>query len=142
MANATDFIERSARVLPRGTHAHWLLRVPLALVLMQYGLEKFPISAETAAVWGLPVALWAMAALGEVTAAVMLVVGGLLRGALGDLVTRAAGGIAAVIVMGVLYVAYSGPPLDMLLFNQFHVLLIASGLYLALTGSGGRRVEA
>jgi uncharacterized membrane protein YphA (DoxX/SURF4 family) len=146
MANTFDVldrpssvIDRASRVMPRPSFAHWLLRLPLAGVLLQYGIDKFPISADEAAGFGVPVVLWALAALGEIAVGILLIAGGVLRGSLGDLATRLAGAGAAMIVFGVLYVAYWAPPLDMLLFNQFHVLMIANGLFLALAGNAHGR---
>jgi putative oxidoreductase len=136
MTFPADLFDRLARTLPHATFAHWFLRLPLALVLLQQGFDKFPLSAETAAGFGVPFLLWALAATGEIAVGVMLIAGGLLRGALGNLVTRIAGAGAAMIVAGVIYVAYWAPPLDLLLFNQFHLVLMAAGLYLALTGTG------
>jgi putative oxidoreductase len=138
MAYTTDMIERTSRALPHGTYAHWLLRLPLALVLLQQGFDKFPLSADMAAGFGVPFVLWVMAAAGEIAVGVLLLAGGLLRGATGDLVTRIAGAGTAAIVAGVLYVAYWAPPLELLMFNQFHLLLLAGGLYLALTGTRSR----
>ncbi|MFN4058599.1 MAG: DoxX family protein [Roseinatronobacter sp.] len=137
MAYTSDVFVRTSRALPRGTHAHWLLRLPLALVLVQQGIDKFPLSADAAAGFGLPFALWALAAVGEIGAGALLIVAGFLRGALGNLLTRIAGAGLAVIVLGVLFVAYGGTPADWVIFNQFHLLLMAGGLYFALTG--GRR---
>lgn len=135
MANAFDVIDRTARALPRATSAHWFLRLALGWVLLRYGSGKFPLAAEDAAGFGVPFVLWALAAVGEIAVALLLVAGGLLRGGLGDLVTRLAGAGAAVIVAGVVYVAYWAPPLDLLLFNQFHLLLFACGLFFALAGN-------
>lgn len=137
MAYTSDVFLRTSRALPRGTHAHWLLRAALALVLVQQGLDKFPLSADAAAGFGLPFALWALAAVGEIGAGALLVVAGFLRGPLGNLLTRVAGAGLAVIVLGVLFVAYGGTPADWVIFNQFHLLLMAGGLFFALTG--GRR---
>lgn len=136
MANTFDFLDRAARALPRVSFAHWLVRLPLAGVLLQYGFAKFPISAAEAAGFGVPVVLWALAGLGEVAAGLLLIAGGVLRGSIGDLVTRAAGAMAAVIVVGVLYVAYWVPPLDLIMFNRFQILLLANGMFLALVGNG------
>ncbi len=134
MTTATDFIGRTARSLPSPGFAHWLIRLPLIIVLVQQGMDKFPLSAEAAAGFGVPFALWIMAATGEIAVALMLVAGGVLRGSAGDLITRLAGAGAAAIVAGVLYVAYWAPPMDLILFNQFHILLMCAGLYLALSG--------
>ncbi|TVP73220.1 MAG: hypothetical protein EA339_03775 [Rhodobacteraceae bacterium] len=132
MAFVSDVIQRTTRVLPGTHHSHWLLRLPLAFVLLQYGFDKFPLSADVAAGWGLPLSLWAMAGVAEILAGAALIIGGALRTRMGDHVTRLAGAAAAVIVVGVLIVAYWAPPIDILLFNQFHILLICAGLYLAL----------
>ncbi len=134
MANAHDFFDRTARSLPRLPVADWLIRLPLAGVLLQNGLQKFPLSADVAAGFGVPFPLWILAALGEIAVALMLVAGGLVRGALGEILTRLAGAGAAAIVAAVIVVAYWAPPLDLLMFNQFHILLICCGLYLALAG--------
>ncbi|MCC5955580.1 MAG: hypothetical protein JJU07_05715 [Natronohydrobacter sp.] len=134
MANVTDFIDRATRSLPRAAHADWFLRLPLVLVLLQYGLDKFPLSADAAAGFGLPLALWALAAIGELSMAALLVASGVLRNRAGDVLTRLAGAGTALIIMGVLIVAYWAPPLDLLLFNQFHILLLSAGLYLAFSG--------
>ncbi len=132
MVNVTDFIDRTTRVLPQTHHADWLLRIPLALVLFQYGFDKFPSSAEVAAGWGLPLFLWALAGVGEVAVTALLLVSGFFRNRAGELLTRLAGAGTAVIVAGVIVVAYWAPPLDLLMFNQFHILLLGAGAYLAL----------
>lgn len=134
MTDTTHFLDRTAHALPRASYAHWLLRLPLAGVLLQYGFGKFPLDEAEAAGFGLPLALWALAAVGEIGAGLLLILGGLLRGGAGDLLTRLAGAGTAVIVAGVVYVAYWAPPLDLLMFNQFHILLLCGGLYFALAG--------
>ena len=137
MTDTTHFLDRTAHALPRAAFAHWLLRLPLAGVLLQYGIGKFPLSEAEAAGFGVPLALGALAGVGEIGAGLLLILGGLLRGGAGDLVTRLAGAGIAVIVASVLYVAYWAPPLDLLMFNQFHLLLLAGGLYFALAGKAG-----
>jgi uncharacterized membrane protein YphA (DoxX/SURF4 family) len=137
LANVTDFVDRAARALPRTNHADILLRLPLAGILLQYGVNKFPLSADAAAGFGVPFVLWALAAFGEIGAGLLLLAGAFLRGSLGDLVTRIAGAGAAVIVAGVIYVAYWAPPLDLLLFNQLHLMMLAIGLFFALNGRVG-----
>ena len=92
MAFVTDVIQRTSRVLPSTQAAHWLLRLPLALVLLQYGFDKFPLSADVAAGWGLPVSLWAIAGGAEILAGVALIGGGALLSALaGALLTPQSG---------------------------------------------------
>lgn len=96
---------------------------------------KAPLSADDAAAFGVPLAMWGLAAMGEIIAGAVLILGGFFRNWIGDLMTRFAGAAIAAIVAGVLIVAYWAPPLDILLYNQFHVLLLVGGLYFALRGN-------
>lgn len=135
MTSLPDRLDRFARALPSPGIAHWLIRVPLALVLLQYGFDKFPLVPAAAAGFGVPLWAWALAGIGEIGVAVLTLAGGLMQGARGDLVTRVAGYLAFVIVAAVVVVAYWAPPLDLILFNQFHIMLMASGLYLGFVGN-------
>lgn len=126
------------RPLPELWHAHWLLRMPLALVMIHQAMMKFPLSADDAAAYSLPFFLWAMSAYGELLAAAGLVVGGLLSNRFGDIVTRLAGFAIAAIVAGVLVVVYWAPITDLVITNQFHLLLLAGGLFFLLRGNERR----
>ncbi len=121
---------------PKTRHADWFLRLPLAAVMLQYGLDKFPLSADAAAGWGLPLWAWTLAGVGELAVAFLLIASGLLASLKGNafaaILTRVAGLVAAIIVAGVIIVAYWAPPLDLLMFNQFHLMLLGASLYLAL----------
>ncbi|MCC1480321.1 hypothetical protein [Roseibaca sp. Y0-43] len=139
MAYTSDVFERTERALPHARYADWLLRIPLAVVLLQQGFDKVPLSADMAAGFGVPFFLWGLAAFGEIAVGAALIVSGFLRNPMGELITRLAGLGAALIVAGVLYVAYWAPPVELLLYNQFHVLLLAAGLYLALTARNTER---
>ena len=134
MTTATMQLRGAVR-FPEINAAHWFLRLPLALIIAQQGVNKLPLSADMAAGYGLPLALWALAAFGEIATGVGLVVGGLVRTWVGDLMTRLAGLGIAVIVAGVIVVAYWAPLLDILFYNQLQVLLLVGGLYFALRGN-------
>ncbi|MEM6487797.1 MAG: hypothetical protein AAF677_05915 [Pseudomonadota bacterium] len=135
MTTATMTIERASQGVPVFETAHWLLRLPLAAVILQQGFSKAPLSAAEAASYDLPVMLWAMAAIGEIGAGLLLLAGGVMQNWLGHLATRIAGFGIAAIVLGVLIVAYAAPPLEILLYNQFHVLLLMLGAFFALRGN-------
>ncbi|MEM6462334.1 MAG: hypothetical protein AAF724_10495 [Pseudomonadota bacterium] len=135
VAYAVSYIARASRELPSFSMAHWFLRLPLAAIIMQQGFSKFPLAADEAASYGLPLILWSSAAIGEFAAGAALIAGGAFRNWAGELITRAAGLAIAAIVAGVLMVAYWAPPLDILLYNQFHVLLLVGGIYFALRGN-------
>ena len=48
------FIEK----IPDFTLSHWLLRIPLAIVFIQQGLSKFPVSLDDAEAYELPFLVW------------------------------------------------------------------------------------
>ena len=121
--------------------SHWLIRIPLVVVFLQQGLDKLPIDAETAAAYELTLLVWAFVVLGELGGAVGLVAGGILSyfknwiKELGDLVTRFSGIVITGIMTGVIW---SGEPdsfWDVILYDNFHVLLWVGGMYFALRGN-------
>ena len=135
MAYATDMLQKVAQDIPSVRPAHWLIRLPLAAMILNQGIMKLPLTEADAASWGLPFVLWAMAALGEIAAGAALIVGGFVRNWIGDVLTRLAGLGIAMIVAGVLYVVYWAPLYDLWLANQFQILLLVGGLYFALRGN-------
>ncbi|MEM9047483.1 MAG: hypothetical protein AAGC92_02080 [Pseudomonadota bacterium] len=130
----TGFV-RTDRALPDIRWAHWFLRILLAAVIMREGFNKTPIAADDAASFGVPVLLWALAAVGELVAGFLLIAGGLIRTSFGDLVTRTGGALIALIVASVLMMVYWAPPVELFLYNQLHLLLLAGGLYFAFRGN-------
>ena len=133
--NAVYTWGRISRSLPDVHPAHWLLRGVLAAVIANQGVIKFPLTAADAESFGVPFVLWAMAAFGEIAAGTALIVGGFLRNGIGDVITRIGGLFLAAIVGGVLVVVYWAPPLDLFLANQFHLVLLAGGLYFLFRGN-------
>jgi len=122
-------------VLPDVRGVHWLFRILLAAIIFQQAMLKTPISATDAESIGVPMALWVLAAVGEFGAAIALIIGGLMRNAIGDLLTRAGGLTLALITLSVIYVVYWAPPMDIFLSNQLHLLMVIGGLYFATRGN-------
>ena len=69
-----NFVSR----IPEFCMSHWLLRIPLAIVFIQQGLSKFPISVEDAESFELPYIVWWFAAYGELGAGIGLIVAGII----------------------------------------------------------------
>lgn len=121
--------------------SHWLLRIPLAIVFLQQGLAKWPVDAETAASWELPLIVWAFVVLGEIGAGVGLLVGGLMQNLknllkeLGDLITRFSGITICSIMTGVIWMSQPDSFMDVILYDNFHVMLWVGGLFFALRGN-------
>ena len=116
----------------------WLLRIPMAIVFLQQGLSKLPISVEDAQVFELPMLVWVFVVLGELGAGIGLIVGGLIQRlwtTIADMVTRFSGFVIGCIATGVIWVGQPDNLIDVLLYDNLHVFLWAGGLFFALKGN-------
>lgn len=134
--NFKTYVEK----IPEFCLSHWLLRIPLAVVFIQQGLNKIPVSALEAEAWGLPYLVWWFVAWGELGAGVGLLVGGLV--ALykpllwaADLLTRFSGFVIGSVMTGVIWVSQPTSFMDVILYDHFHVMLWVGGLFFALRGT-------
>ena len=126
--------------IPEFCMSHWLLRVPLAIVFIQQGLSKFPVSVEDAEAFDLPYLVWWIVSYGELGAGVGLLVGGLLASwawvrDYGDMLTRFCGITICSIMTGVIWVGEPESLMDVILYDNLHVLLWVGGLFFALRGN-------
>ena len=118
--------------------SHWLIRLPLIVVFLQQGWDKWPIDAETAAAYELPLLVWSFVVLGEIGSGVGLLVGGLLFklwNELGDLITRFSGITICSIMTGVIWLSGPESVLEVILHDHFHFMLWVGGLFFALRGN-------
>lgn len=132
--------------IPEFCFSHWLLRIPLAIVFIQQGLSKFPVTLDDASSFELPLVVWAFAAYGELGAGIGLVVSGFMglkiwdfwiRDMLhpwSDLLTRFCGITICCIMTGVIWIGEPDSLTDVLLYDNLHVLLWVGGLFFALRG--------
>ena len=119
---------------------HWAIRVPLALLLLDYGLQKFPDALITPDAFGVPATLFILAAFAEILGPLALMLGGvietwrpkngLLRLA-GDVLTRAGGFAGVAAIGGVIAFLYWGA----LYPTDPHVMQFGLALYLMLRGN-------
>ena len=125
--------------IPEFCYSHWLLRIPLAIIFLQQGISKWPIDLETAASYDLPLVVWAFVTLGEIGAGVGLLIGGLFPKnflwELGDMITRFSGITICSIMTGVIWTSQPDSLMDVLLYDNLHVLLWVGGLFFALRGN-------
>ena len=127
--------------IPSFKLSHWLLRVPLAVVFIQQGLSKFPVTIEDAQGYDLSYLTWWVVAYGELGSGLGLILGGIflfgnsLFSAIGDLVTWFSGFTIGCITTGVIWISNPESLIDVLLYDNLHVFLWVGGLYFALKGS-------
>lgn len=132
-------IKKIVHKIPEFCMSHWLLRIPLAIVFLQQGLSKLPFSIEDAEAFELPALVWWFVIYGEIGAGLGLLAGGAViwqkLKELQDLITRFSGITICSIMTGVIWVAQPNSFMDVLLYDNFHVLLWVGGLYFALRGN-------
>ena len=124
--------------MKRLLNVDWLLRIPLAIVFLQQGLSKVPISVEDAASFELPMLVWIFVVLGEIGAGLGLIVGGLIQKlwtTIADMVTRFSGFVVGSIMTGVIWIGEPESLVDVLLYDNLHVFLWFGGLFFALKGN-------
>ena len=119
--------------------SHWLIRIPLIIIFLQQGISKLPVTIEGAESFDLPYIVWWFAAWGEVGAGLGLLVGGLFPKKffteIADLITRFSGITICSIMTGVIWVGQPESFMDVILYDNLHVLLWVGGLFFALRGN-------
>ena len=139
--------------IPEFCMSHWLLRIPLAIIFIQQGLMKIPVDIEEAASYGLSYLVWWVVAYGELLGGLGLVVGGFLNKTpatmeqifgvnliepWGDAITRFSGIVLCCIMTGVIWIGDPDSFVDVLLYDNLHVLLWVGALFFALRGNNAK----
>ena len=129
--------------IPEFCLSHWLLRIPFAIIFIQQGLSKFPVTLDGAESFDLPYIVWWFAAYGELGAGIGLLISGFMSFKmlrpwvidLGDMFTRFCGITICSIMTGVIWVGEPESFMDVILYDNLHVLLWVGGLFFALRGN-------
>ena len=130
--------------IPEFCLSHWLLRIPLAIVFIQQGWSKMPISIDEAESYDLSLVVWWFVTYGEFLSGIGLLVGGILTAAwmynemqdwVGDIVTRFSGITMCCIMTGVIWIGEPESFMDVILYDNLHVFLWVGGLFFALRGN-------
>ena len=139
--------------IPDFCMSHWLLRIPLAIIFIQQGLMKIPVDIEEAASYGLSYLVWWFVAYGELLGGIGLIVGGLLNKTpatmeqifgvnliepWGDAITRFSGITLCCIMTGVIWIGEPESFMDVILYDNLHVLLWVGALFFALRGNNAK----
>ena len=133
--------------IPEFCLSQWLLRLPLAIVFIQQGLDKIPVDIETAESFELSYLVWWFVAYGELLAGIGLLVGGLMTKPyfpildrcyipdIGDMLTRFSGITMCCIMTGVIWIGEPASLMDVILYDNLHVFLWVGGTFFALRGN-------
>lgn len=127
--------------------AHWTLRIPLAGIMLVYGIQKYPDMFISPGGYGVPAALFILAALAELLGPVALVIGGIIETVRpkqawlrlsGDALTRAGAFAGVSAAMGVIIFFYWGA----ITIADPQILMLGLALFLLFRGNLYRRNAA
>ena len=138
MEKLNNLLEKIAN--PLVGFADWIIRLGLGISFFLHGFGKLPLDASgwLASNLGYTVAL--MVAWGEVLAGLGIILGGLIAGTIGSLITRISGGAIGVIMIGAIGIAHSNWGIffgerGSVLFASEQLFLLLLGIYFAIKGN-------
>ena len=139
MKNLDNILESIAKPLMPITP--WLLRLGLGTSFILHGIGKFPLPPERMVTWFesmgymYPEIVTSMVAVGEVAAGAGIILGGLVSGIVGNLITRLSGGAVVIIMIGAILIAHSDWLITKKLFMSEQIFLLILGLFFAIKGN-------
>ena len=139
MKNLDNILESIAK--PFMPITSWLLRLGLGTSFILHGIGKFPLPPEKMVTWFesmgymYPEIVTSMVAIGEVAAGAGIILGGLSKTHVGNLITRFSGGAVAIIMIGAILIAHSDWLVTKKLFMSEQIFLFILGLYFAIKGN-------
>ena len=114
----------------------WLLRLGLGISFVFHGLGKFPLPPQKLIdYFGFSPELASFVAISEIGAGIMLILGGFLKGHVGNLVTRFAAGVIVIVMTFAFILAHSDWFITPKLFMSEQIFLMIVGLYFLIKGN-------
>ena len=121
--------------------APWLLRLGLGTSFILHGIGKLPLPPEKMVTWFesmgymYPELVTSLVAIGEIAAGVGIILGGLISGHIGNLISRLSGGAVVVIMIGAIVIAHSDWLITKKLIMSEQIFLLILGLYFSIKGN-------
>ena len=143
MERLNRYIDHISR--PFAPIAVWLLRLGLGVAFFLHGFEKFPLPPEKMANWftklgyAYPEIITSAVAIGEAVAGVGIILGGLIRGYVGNIITKVSGCAVVVIMVGAFIIAHSNWFFTSRLFMSEQIFLFILGSFFLIRGNKGER---
>ena len=145
MKRLNNYLEKISR--PIAPVSFWLLRFGLGVAFFLHGFEKFPLPPEKMTNWftklgfAFPELTTSAVALGEVGAGVGIILGGLVKGHVGNVITKVSGGAVVVIMSGAFIIAHSNWFFTSRLFMSEQIFLFILGSFFLIRGNNNERAH-
>ena len=145
MKRLNNYLKKISR--PIAPISFWLLRFGLGVAFFLHGFEKFPLPPEKMTNWftklgfAFPELTTSAVALGEVGAGVGIILGGLVKGHVGNIITKVSGGAVVVIMSGAFIIAHSNWFFTSRLFMSEQIFLFILGSFFLIRGNNNERAH-
>jgi len=122
----------------------WLLRLGLGVAFFLHGFEKFPLPPESMTNWftklgfAFPELTTSAVAIGEVGGGLGIILGGLVKGHVGNIITKVSGGAVVVIMIGAFTIAHSDWFFTSRLFMSEQIFLFILGSFFLIRGNNDK----
>ena len=114
----------------------WLIRFGLGIAFSLHGLSKFPLPPEALIKYfGFSPFLASLVALAELVAGLFLIIGGFIKGPIGNLITRASALAITVIMINAFVLAHRDWFITTKLFTSEQIFLFIIALYFLIRGN-------
>jgi len=114
----------------------WLIRFGLGIAFSLHGLSKFPLPPEALIKYfGFSPFLASLVALAELGAGLLLIIGGFIKGPIGNLITRASALTITVVMINAFALAHRDWFITTKLFTSEQIFLFIIGLYFLVKGN-------
>ena len=114
----------------------WFLRLGLGISFILHGLGKFPLPPQKLIdYFGFSSELASFVAISELGAGILLILGGFLKGHIGNLVTRFAAVVIVIVMVFAFTFAHGDWFITPKLFMSEQIFLIIIGLYFFIRGN-------
>ena len=126
---------------PMAPISFWLLRLGLGVAFFLHGFEKFPLPPERMTNWftklgfAFPELTTSAVAIGEAGAGLGIILGGLAKGHVGNIITKVSGGAVVVIMSGAFIIAHSDWFFTPRLFMSEQIFLFILGSFFLIRGN-------
>jgi uncharacterized membrane protein YphA (DoxX/SURF4 family) len=114
----------------------WLIRFGLGVAFSLHGLSKFPLPPEALIKYfGFSPFLASLVALTELGAGLSLIIGGFIKGPIGNLITRASALAITIVMINALALAHRDWFITTKLFTSEQIFLLIIALYFLIRGN-------
>jgi putative oxidoreductase len=121
--------------------AFWIVRLTLGISFFFHGWGKLPLPPEKLTSWfeniGMlyPDIIASLVSLGEIGAGIGIIIGGLLKGNIGEFITRLSAFSIFVIMIGAFYLAHSDWFINENLFKSEQIYIFVLSIFFLINGN-------